>query len=401
MKKVSGSLHRAAAGALAALLALPLQLFSAGIGGTGAREEGIGGSGLQPGGGIGGTGILAVIASIHENAGGGIGGTGKAAQPLVRRKTDEPVLLASLGIAGLEVALTSATQWPEVSGVGAVPSWVREGLVVAVHAVEANGITAARAVTPYYPAAGRAEPQGPDTWRVDGRTVEVHPDTPGASALAPGAEVRVSGLPRPDGVIVATRVDPSTPGEIVPAAERSPDVLFGGRVATVIVEGYPELQPDGSAALAGLTIAVDAGLRDENAPLSASRRVRVTAHMTGDGMIRAQRIESLDVAPMRMPADMLLNSDDRNADPSDRNDDRSERSDRSERVERAEREDRAERAERAERTERSDRPERAERADRVERSERTERTERTERSERSERAERTERSERSDRSGRD
>lgn len=358
---------------------------------------GIGGTGREAGGGIGGTGILGPIESIEWIAGGGIGGTGATPHAARKKSSDsEPVLLASLEIAGLRVMISDRAQ--PAFDAQFTQAYLTEGMVLAVRAESREGQLWATEVIPVVPAEGRAESAGPDSWLIGGQLVRVTPMTAGSAAIQEGAEVRASGLPQPDQSIEATRILTAEPPTAV--ARKLPDPRFGGQVSTVVVEGYVAEGSDPAAIrLAGLEAApFDAsGL---NAPdrEALAGRVRLRAMRLESGVWRIEQVERVTRRPEAERSTPRKNDDERRSlSGNDLRDDRAERAERAERSERVERTERSERTERIERVERAERAERAERSERVERTERTERSERSERSERPERSERTERGERSGR----
>ena len=160
-----------------------------GIGGTGAppvqqADRGIGGTGAPmqvADRGIGGTGIIAVITGF-----------------------------ASVCLAGQEVALA-----PDVPvSIGDQPASVdalRAGQVAVVDAAGTAPSLQARRIAIRYEVSGPVDSVNGDQLVVAGQTVAVSSTTWGARP-ARGDWVSVSGLRRPDGVIMATRIDRAEPG---------------------------------------------------------------------------------------------------------------------------------------------------------------------------------------------
>lgn len=190
-----------------------------GIGGTGRAGEGIGGTGRAPGDGIGGTGR-----SSQGPGDSGIGGTGRA-----RALFGTVTGYASLCVAGLEVDYDAS------SLAGAAPPAIGETVEILAtgdgERLRATSIERRPALVGII-----------DRLDADARTMDVlgqrvvyddstrtrlegGTDAPTASAaLHAGMRVRVSGLARLDGSIVASRVDADAQGE----DETS---LLSGRVA--------------------------------------------------------------------------------------------------------------------------------------------------------------------------
>ena len=161
-----------------------------GIGGTGAplreADRGIGGTGspLLASGGIGGTGIVAVITGF-----------------------------ASVCLAGQEVSLPPDVP-VSIESQPASPNALRAGQVAAVEAVGTGGGLSAARIAVRYEVSGPVEAATADTLRVAGQHVLLEPQTWGVRPRV-GDWVSVSGLRRPDDTILATRVDRREPGEVM------------------------------------------------------------------------------------------------------------------------------------------------------------------------------------------
>lgn len=173
-------------------------LAERGIGGTGVRpqttqqaERGIGGTGVNPQTtreaerGIGGTGIVGVITGF-----------------------------ASVCLAGQEVALDDNLP-VAMEGSAVAPAALRAGQVAAVDAV-GNGVELrARSIHIRHEVSGPVEAREPDGMlRVAGQLVAITSATLGERSPAVSQWVAVSGLRRPDGVVLATRVDQRMPGPV-------------------------------------------------------------------------------------------------------------------------------------------------------------------------------------------
>lgn len=159
-----------------------------GIGGTGgtsdtaqSAERGIGGTGAP-----GGTGIVGVITGF-----------------------------GSILVDGLEVRYDAATP-VDIDGASGSVASLRAGQVVAIEAEGPPSALSARSVGVRYQVSGPVEAlnDGGQALRVAGQDVAIDSKVPGNAALHPGDWVAVSGLRRPDGTIVATRIDPRPAGPV-------------------------------------------------------------------------------------------------------------------------------------------------------------------------------------------
>ena len=236
-------------------------------------DKGIGGTGVSGDDkGIGGTGVIAG----DENQDRGIGGTG-----IVGIVTG----FGSILVNGMEIELDD---YVAVSGLdGPVrPDALRIGHLVAVEAVPgADGRLHARDIELHYPVAGPVEAidRASARVRVMGQWVTVGDDT--ATGLTDrsdpldgifvGSPLRVSGLRRGDGTVVASRIDPHPAG--APAQLRG-IVTSAGR-GSLAVEGVPVrgalppgLQPGDTVVLSG---------RPDGNGLRAERIARLPDHPFG------------------------------------------------------------------------------------------------------------------------
>jgi hypothetical protein len=326
---------------------------------------GIGGTGATSDGGIGGTGVT---------TDGGIGGTGKRADAelsLIGVVTG----FGSICVNGVEVhynASTPVTHDGEPSSAAALAV----GHVVEVRAF-GNSIEArARAVDIVSAAVGRVtavESPG-SSLHVLGQPVRMETWTavgPGLARPALGEPLRVSGLRRADGTIVATRI------ERAPAAKESAGAPTDARrleQGAFIVQGYvTETPAGGEVRVAGMPFRAPAQIAQQ---LARDRLVRLTGRTQADGARIVERADIL-AAPLDPRPERTLGR--AGGSPSDGDNRRGrdsgsgdterggsgsgpERGDRSG-PDRAERQDRSG-PDRAERPERSDRIERPERPDR-------------------------------------
>jgi hypothetical protein len=186
-----------------------------GIGGTGApaqavqqAERGIGGTGVRPGTtldgdrGIGGTGAPSQAVLQADR---GIGGTG-----IVAVITG----FASVCLGGREVALDAGVP-VLVDAADSVPAALRAGQVAIVEAAGAGGELRAVRIRVRHEVSGPVEAvEAGGMLRVAGQRVAITAETLGERAPTVGQWVAVSGLHRPDEVILATRVDPRVPGPV-------------------------------------------------------------------------------------------------------------------------------------------------------------------------------------------
>lgn len=149
--------------------------------------------------GIGGTGKPANEVALVQTADRGIGGTG-----IVGVVTG----FASICVDGIEVAYDSSAV-VDIDGAAADTTQLRVGDVVAIRGTGDPEATQARSISVRIEAAGRIDSLSMTTGglRVGGQTVLVTAGIPGADQFTLGDWVSVSGLRRPDGVIIASRLD--------------------------------------------------------------------------------------------------------------------------------------------------------------------------------------------------
>jgi hypothetical protein len=409
-----------------------------GTGGTGRAEggEGMGGTGAPAprggdDGGIGGTGAWA---GGDED---GVGGTGIEGAI---------TSFGSVCVNGMRVAFSDDT--PITLDEKRVPaSRLAVGDVVRIAAERRDGALHARSIELRNEVFGRVDRVDParGTLVVLGQHVQVgeqtrlgdrqSPSGMQATPLAVGDFVRVSGMRRGDGEIVASRVERDAPedevgvtgtlearqgggfavGDLAIEADPSarplsvgqrgtfcgrveggrlvadevdlePDVPFDGKLSRLSIEGYARSVPGGKTLELGrlridLSALPEAGA-ESAAQLSGVTLVRVNGRIAPEGGLTAERLEIDD----SRGGEARWRAIERGGvwrelrDRSDR--DSAEKTERAEREDHGEREQQEERAERPENEERVERPERPEREERVERPERPEREERPERPER-------------------
>lgn len=413
-----------------------------------AEPEGTGGTGRTEGGeGMGGTGTPARRGGDEDGIGGtglwsgegsdGIGGTGIEGAI---------TSFGSVCVNGHRVAFGDDTAITQ-DGNPVAASRLSVGDVVRIDAERRGGALHARSIELRNEVFGQIDridaargalvvlgqsvQVGERTRLGDRQTPSGAQDTP----LAVGDFVRVSGMRRLDGEIIASRVErdaaeeevgvigtvAARPGggfavgalslDVAPDAqplaagqrgtfcgrlengrliahevEIEPDVPFAGKLSQLSLEGYPRSIAGGKALELG-RLRVDLSALPESGVESATKLdgstlVRVSGRLASQGGLDAERLEIDDsrgdsrrwrVIERGGVWHELLDRSDRDSA------EHAEQSERAEREERGEREEQEERAERPEQEERVERPERPEREERVERPERPEREERPER----------------------
>lgn len=221
----------------------PLLAGDRGIGGTGriaAAEQGDRG--------IGGTGALAAAEQGERGIGGtGIGGTG-----IVGVITG----FASICVNGLKVEYDPSMP-VEADGTAIPADRLRAGQLVIIEAVGRGDRLEARSLAVRHEVIGPVERVDPDgALQVAGQSVVPAHPLQGETAPRRGQWVAVSGLRRPDGSILATRLDPAPPGPVLVHGA----VGAGGRIGALRLEGAAV--PQGPAQLRGRYLP-DGGLRVE------------------------------------------------------------------------------------------------------------------------------------------
>jgi hypothetical protein len=264
--------------------------FPGGIGGTGAKTGGVGGTGIhaenggvggtgaplqQRPGGTGGTGAVAagVDGTIINRGNGGVGGTGApilgpgggGGTGIVGTITG----FASICVNGMEVHFGKDVPVSE-NGVAASSAHLAIGQVVAVEAFATKqGLRAGRiSILNVYEGPLTALPTASAPLRVMGQPVRLAMGARVAEGLRPGEPVRVSGLRDANGEVVASRIErapglreASAIGSIDPAGSLQ-GLKLGSRVAPaqeVLVRGQwsgrqlevAQSRPDPSLPFAG------------------------------------------------------------------------------------------------------------------------------------------------------
>ncbi len=343
-----------------------------GIGGTG-RAEGIGGTGRSDDAsvaveGIGGTGRAQGIGGTGrglgaDGEGNGIGGTGFVGTVTA---------FGSICVGGARITYDPDTP-VLIDGERAFVDDLAAGQVVVVDAVSSGGAWQARSVSVEHVVRGpvTAIDRASGKLEVAGQRVELRGEsTDGAYAfgaspadgdvLAPGSWLKVAGVRRDDGVIVASLLTPASAGEgvllrgplqrdaagglevagvhidsvsgaagtveetfhsgdeVVVRATRAAawsDRLQGvsleasgvtalrGRVATVAVEGFPGSATDGSVRLGTSTLGLAGGgaelFESVRAQLPEAAPLRVFGELGRDGRIELQRVSRGPRVPTR------------------------------------------------------------------------------------------------------
>ena len=176
--------------------------------------------------GIGGTGAPAV-----QSADRGIGGTG-----IIGVITG----FASVCVAGEEVALPAGVP-AQVDGKPASLDDLRAGQVVALQAAGPAGSLLAREIVVRHVVIGPVQAARDGTLTVAGQNIVVGNAGGSATYAPPGQFVAVSGFRQPDGVIVATRIDPAPSGPVLLRGEltRIYDTARIGAQSVQLPEGSP------------------------------------------------------------------------------------------------------------------------------------------------------------------
>jgi hypothetical protein len=286
-------------------------LMPGGIGGTGVSpNSGIGGTGVTPDSGIGGTGVTADggIGGTGVTADGGIGGTG------MRADADLSLIgvvtgFGSICVNGVEVHYDASTP-VTLDGEPSSPGALAIGHVVALRAF-GNGVEArARAVDIYSAAVGRvtAIERSDNSLQVLGQAVRTESWTmvgpglagPALADVGIGEPLRVSGLRRADGTIVATRI------ERAPSAKEStgapPDATKFERGA-FIVQGYvADVSAGGEVRVAGMPFRAPAQISGQ---LARDHLVRLSGRTEADGARIVERAQIL-TAPLDPRPERIL-----------------------------------------------------------------------------------------------
>ena len=232
-------------------LALLLALTACTLDGQLADDKGIGGTGITAGeSGIGGTGI-------RRDGGLGFLGTVTA--------------MGSIWVNGSEIELPM-TAILTLEGAPIAASAIGPGHVAAVLAQPGPAGIAARSVDIRLAVAGPISAARPGTLTILGQTVETRSDTVLTTAIAPGAWVAVSGLRRPDGSILASRIDARPPAQGWVLRGRAEPVQTGGQPGQVRMAGQMFALPPGVRAPAAATLRL-AGHRLGLVPLAETLTV--------------------------------------------------------------------------------------------------------------------------------
>jgi hypothetical protein len=239
-----------------------------GIGGTGfGDDDGIGGTGFGDDDGIGGTGVLGTITGF-----------------------------ASICVNGLEVHYGSGVPVTR-NGSPATVDDLSVGQVVWIVTSSSEGRFVADSIAVLSALSGRVESVDPRSrlLEVGGETVEVPADAVilgrrgGPLSLDEGAMVEISGLRRPDGRVVASRIDHARPG-----LRHSTDLGVvsllreAARPRRLSVEGYLRAEPEGQRFRLG-DLEIDASALPRDPRPEPRARVWVSGELRGS-TLRAERI---------------------------------------------------------------------------------------------------------------
>jgi hypothetical protein len=146
----------------------------------------------------------------------GIGGTGTKAATGNTGIVGEITGFASVCLNGVEVAYDPATAI-NIDGQAEPPTALRAGQVAAVTAgpdADARDGLLAAVVSIRHEVSGPVSAVDANTLTVAGQTVTWRSDTRGIRHIMPGDWIAVSGFRNHAGAIVATRIDPQTPGSV-------------------------------------------------------------------------------------------------------------------------------------------------------------------------------------------
>jgi hypothetical protein len=287
-----------------------------GIGGTGIAEtdSGVGGTGIDdPDSGVGGTGIAGTDSGVGgtgiAGTDSGVGGTGIAGTDSGVGGTgiDDPdsgiggtgifgtiTGFASVCINGLEVEYDENVPVTD-NGEPASASDLAVGQVVWIIATDHGDNLVATSISMLSAVIGTVEKVDAEagTFRVDGEDVQVPPSTLALGEkdglIQPGARVDVSGLRRPDGRVIASRIERAGP-EARRAAMPSVGILLGTMpaVRNLSVQGFAGTRAgDHHFSLDGIEVEASLEL-----PRSAGAGLRVTVKGPVQGkVLRAERMK--------------------------------------------------------------------------------------------------------------
>jgi hypothetical protein len=243
-----------------------------GIGGTGfGDDDGIGGTGFGDDDGIGGTGVYGTITGLGSICVNGLH---------ISYKRDVSVMIFG------EPSRASRL------GIGHVVWVVAEG-----PQLDPEEEWGARSITAYNVRVGRVDSIGSSGFSVDGETI-VRLDAawlfaqPGEPGFEIGDWVAVSGLRRPDGRLVASRVDRARPHQRATPINL-PWLLRDSTLSRFSIEGYL-----GTSVLADVEI--DA---------AADHRVETGARVWVESVIEADMIRPTGIVKREYPGDVVIELD--------------------------------------------------------------------------------------------
>lgn len=182
-------------------------------------ERGIGGTGMPPfNAAIPAAGTLPASPPGQDR---GIGGTGAPPLGTGAKAANTGIIgeitgFASVCLNGVEVAYDPATTI-NIDGQAEPPAALRAGQIAAITAgpdAEAKDGLLAAVVSIRHEVSGPVSALDANTLTVAGQTVTLRPDTRGIQHIALGDWIAVSGFRDHAGAIVATRIDPRTPGAV-------------------------------------------------------------------------------------------------------------------------------------------------------------------------------------------
>jgi hypothetical protein len=233
--------------------------------------------------GIGGTGAPVVISPLDQTSDRGIGGTG-----IIGVVTG----FGSIFVDGMEIRLDDPAAI-DIDGNTAPASSLRAGQMVAIQAEGPANAPLATTVSVRSMVTGRIDAieVGSATLVIAGQTVSVAEATWGGNRFVVGDSVRVSGLRRADGTIVASRLDAAPAGTFLARGrvERDGDIARVGKLVLSSPDAA-ELR-DGEAVLVSGDYAFGAGHIDSVVPdilfsSPADYFGSATSHLVVQAMVR-------------------------------------------------------------------------------------------------------------------
>jgi Domain of unknown function (DUF5666) len=191
---------------------------SSGVGGTGI-DSGVGGTGVQASSGVGGTGIDTGVGGTGKQANSGVGGTG-----IVGIITG----FASVCVNGLEVHYDDKTK-VDVDGQSSAINALNVGQLVAIESFDKGNLLKAERISVSHIMVGKIEnvDYSQNTLQILGQTVRYGSNTVGYANLKINQTVKISGLQASNNNVYALRVDlaaANTPSSVVGLVSPTGDI---------------------------------------------------------------------------------------------------------------------------------------------------------------------------------